>query len=281
MQSDKELLAIMTSGGGISQFYRPIFAFFAFISFIMFMANTSLAPYAHKSFVNLHERIRNQVSMSAVKQGVFNVIGDSVIYIAKKTENTIENVFISYISKNGKSISNIVTAKSGRYSLDNENLYITLDKGYRQELNESNSMISMLAFDNFTYNVTQFVKKYVQKTSKIYNRTQSELLEMARQAKSLKLKNKFLAEFHGRIVMSLTPFINAAIALLFILTIGMKSRKPANSIRVFLCGAILQIILMTLVNASSKYHGLIYANYFIIIAIVLTLIITTLRKKIV
>lgn len=217
--------------------------------------------------------------MSIVKQGVFNVIGDSVIYIGKKTENTIEDVFISYITENRKMNTNIITAKSGRYVLDQGNLFITLDKGFRQELDENNSMISMLSFDNFSYNVSKFVKKYTGRTIKTYEKTQSELLDMAQKTKNPELKNKYLSEYHGRIIMSLIPLINATIALWFILTSGIRGRKSVYSVGIFLIGVVFQIIVMTLVNASSRYRVLMYANYFIVILIILTLILMILNKK--
>jgi lipopolysaccharide export LptBFGC system permease protein LptF len=279
MQADKELLIFMTSGGGIFAFARPVFFFFSCISSIVFLIQSSLTPYAHRALIGLQDKIHNQISMSVVKQGVFNVVGDSVIYIGKKTENTIEDVFISYITKNGKMNTNIITAKSGRYVLDQENLFITLDKGFRQELDENNSIISMLSFDTFSYNVSQFVKKYTGRVSKIYEKTQAELLDMAQKAESLKLRNKYLSEYHGRIVMSLIPLINAAIGLGFILTSGIRGRRSAQSIGIFLCGVISQIIVMTLVNASSRYHVLIYANYFIVFVIFLALIFVILKKN--
>jgi lipopolysaccharide export LptBFGC system permease protein LptF len=279
MQADKELLIFMTSGGGIFSFARPIFFFFLCISSIVFLIQASLTPYAHTALIGLQDKIHNQVSMSVVKQGVFNVIGDSVIYIGKKTENTIEDVFISYVTKGGKMNTNIITAKSGRYILDQGNLFITLDKGFRQELDENNSMISMLSFDNFSYNVSQFVKKYTGRVNKIYEKTQAELLDMAQNAKNPELRNKYLSEYHGRIVMSLIPLLNAAIGLGFILTSGIRGRRSAHSIGIFLCGVISQIVVMTLVNASSRYHALIYANYLIVFLIFLALITIILRKK--
>jgi lipopolysaccharide export LptBFGC system permease protein LptF len=217
--------------------------------------------------------------MSVIKQGVFNVVGDSVIYIGKKTENTIEDVFISYIAKSGKMNTNIITAKSGRYILDQGNLFITLDKGFRQELDENNSMVSMLSFDNFSYNVSQFVKKFTSRTSRTYEKTQSELLDMAQRAENSDLRNKYLSEYHGRIVTSLIPLINAAIGLGFILTSGIRGRRSAHSVGIFLFGVIFQIIVMTLVNASSRYSTLIYSNYFIVFLIFSILILTILKKR--
>ncbi|MDR1476089.1 MAG: LptF/LptG family permease [Holosporales bacterium] len=279
MQADKELLVFMTSGSGIFSFLKPIFFFFFCIASIVFFIQSSLTPYTHKNLIRLQDKIHSQISMSVIKQGVFNVVGDSVIYIGKKTENTIEDVFISYIPKGGKMNTNIITAKSGHYVVDRDNLFITLDNGYRQELDENNSMISMLSFENFTYNVSQFVKKYTKRKSKIYENTQSELLAMAKKIENLELRNKYLAEYHGRIAVSLIPFINAAISLMFVLTSGIRSRRSMHSVGIFLFGVIFQIIVMILVNASSKYSPLIHINYLIIFLIISMIILITLRKK--
>jgi lipopolysaccharide export LptBFGC system permease protein LptF len=218
--------------------------------------------------------------MAAIKEGVFNVVGDSVVYIGKKTKNSIEDIFISYISKSGKRNTNIIAAKSGDYTLKDNNLFIKLKKGHRQELNENNSLISILSFDSFSYNVSQFVRKYYNRVNKIYENTQDELLRLASKANNPRLKNKYLAEFHGRIVMSFTPLINALITSIFMLATWINRKRSILAFQAFLCGIVYQITMMTLVNTSAKYESLITINYMVSLSMMLILSLILFRRKV-
>jgi lipopolysaccharide export LptBFGC system permease protein LptF len=218
--------------------------------------------------------------MSAIRQGVFNVVGDSVVYIGRKSKNAIEDIFISYVPNGGKRNTNIIAAKSGDYILKDNKLFIRLKKGYRQELDKNNSIISMLSFNNFSYNVSQFVRQYSARVNKVYENTQDELLTMASKTNNPRLKNKYLAEFHGRIIMSFTPLINSLIVSIFMLAAWVYRKRSLLAFQAFLCSVIFQIMIMTLVNTSSKHESLIIINYIIILLMILGLFIILFRKKV-
>lgn len=280
MQSDKEILVFMTSGKSVFSIFSPVLTFAIFTFSIVLYLLTTLSPYAYKNFVNIQEKIQNQISMSIIKPGVFNVLGNSIIYIGSKTEDSISDVFISYIPKDKKAGSNIITAKNGNYLVRDEKLYISLDKGYRQELDEKNSVVSTLKFDNFSYDVTQFVKRYSQKVQKPYQKTQRELISEAKNLNDTKLKMKYISEYHSRLTMPFIAIINSIIVAIFMINPQNRGKRGIFVFKSFMYGIFCHITIMTLINMSAKQNKMIYMNYTIIcfLIIVLSLILVKKRK---
>ncbi|MDR3030986.1 MAG: LptF/LptG family permease [Holosporales bacterium] len=267
MQIDKEILVFMASGKSKISISSPLFTFSCFIAVLILIFQTMLIPSSYKKLINIQDQIRNQISMSIVKPGVFNVVGDSIIYIREKNENSLNDVFISYIPRNKKSHTNIITAKSGSYSMKDNNLIIELRAGYRQELDENNNAISTLKFENFSYDVTEFIKNFSKKIRKLHEKTQKELRIESETAKDISIKNKCLAEYHRRLTLPFIAIINAIVLSAFMISPNFKIRHGIRALKTFLCGIVCQICVMTMINASTKYIFLIPINYFAILVI--------------
>ncbi|MDR0744831.1 MAG: LptF/LptG family permease [Holosporales bacterium] len=280
MQTEKEIIVFMSSGKSKPSISSSLFIFSAFVASLVFVFQTMLIPYSYKKLTNIQEQIRNQISMSVVKPGTFNAVGDSIIYIREKTENSLNDVFISYIPKNKKNYVNIITAKSGKYSIKNNDLLIKLDNGYRQELDENNNVISILKFENFSYDVSEFVKNFSKKIRKIHEKTQNELIQEAKNTEDISVKNKCIAEYHRRIILPFIAIINAIIISIFMINPNSKLSHGFHAFKAFFCGLICQICMMTMANTSAKYVHLIPFNYLAIIITCLILLFFSFKRKI-
>ena len=264
MQSDKEISIFMTSGRSKLFIASPLLLFSIIVSLSVFYMQTSVIPDSYKSMSSIQRKIQNKISLSVIKPGVFNVLGESVIYIGSKSGNSIKDVFISHIPKTDKQQTNIIVAKEGKYTIENNRLYITLLNGYRQLLDKNNEAVSGLMFEKFSYDVTQFVKKYSEKTVKVHEKTQKELFKDALKTKDPVLKTRYLSEAHGRITMSFIPIINGLIMAIFMISASYRGQRLLNSLKCLGSGVVSQIVMITLVNASRKSEMFINLNYAII-----------------
>ena len=272
-------MVLLTAGKSKLSVSSPLFVFTAMISGIILFLQAYASPYSYKNSIDILQKIQNQISMSIVKPGCFNVIGDSVIYIKEKKDDTLTDVFISYIPKNKNSHINIITAKKGRSLVDGNNLFISLDQGYRQELDENNNALSTLKFDNFSYDVTEFVKKHSKKKKKPCEKTQQELLDEASKIQDKELKHKYIAEYHSRITIPFISVINSIIISIFMIHTYNRTRRAFQALKTFGYGIICQISIMTLTNAASKYEFLVLANYFIIFISIVGLLFISFKRK--
>ena len=279
MQNDKEVMVLMTSGKSKFSIALPLFVFAIIVSTVILILQTQLSPHSNRNFINIQQKIQNQVSMSIVKPRIFNAVGNSIIYIGDKTKDSLTDIFISYIPKDKRTHTNIITAKKGSYVVEENRLFINLEQGYRQELDENNKAVSTLKFDNFSYDVTDFVRRYSKKPGKPYEKTQDELLKGANETEDKKQKLKYLSEYHSRIIIPFIPFINSIIISIFMMHAYIKSRKIIQSSKSFIAGIVCQIFIMSLANASATYGFLIYLNYIILLLIVLFLLFLSFKRK--
>jgi hypothetical protein len=238
----------------------------------MYYTQANLIPISHKSLIDISQKVRSQVSMSIVKPGVFNVLGSAVIYIGAKTNTSLVDVFISYIPPKTPLKTNIISAKSGAYEINNNRLYITLKNGSRQVLDEQNKPLSVLKFEKFSFEVTDFVKRYSTKSEKPHEKTQKELFEEAKKTSINKTKLRYLSEAHGRYVISILPIINALLISGFLITASNRERRWRGLPKCFVGGIVGQIFVISLVNISGTIESFLHYNYAIMAIFIFILI---------
>jgi lipopolysaccharide export system permease protein len=268
MQVDNELVTLITLGKSATSILRPLLAFAMCISCSIFFLQTKISPHSYRHFFDIQEKIKNQVSASIIKPGIFNVLGDSVVYIGKKRGTTIGNVFISYVPAEEKANVNIITAKSGTYSIQGENLFIILENGCRQELDRNNLIISTLNFDSFAYDVTPFFYRFKLAQTSERNYTQDELLSLADGTKDLRWRRIYIAEYFSRLTTPCIPVVTAMFVAFFMIRPRGRNNKKSDIIKSFFGGIIGQITISTLIQASTKNNNIIIFNYIVIFSVI-------------
>ncbi len=280
MQTDKEIVVFMTSGKSSFSVFKPLFVLACCVAGLILYIQTIGSPQAYKAFEDLQEQIKNKVSVTLLKPGAFNVMGESVIYIGERNDKELKNVFISYIPNNQTSHTNIITAQTGKYLSEKGKIFVILNNGYRQELSKSNEVIATLKFENFSYDITQFFKRFYARSKRPNEKTQSELMEQAKQAPNMEIKRNCIAEYHSRFISSFLPILNAMIVAIFLIVAQERGRGKLESIMGFFSGILCQVFVMILVNSSTKNSAMIPYNYFIIFFTMVSLFTIFMRRKI-
>lgn len=262
MQYDNELVIMMTSGKSKLSIFSILLCFAIFLSLILYNISSVWNPLSYKKLTCMHRQIQSKISLSAVKHGVFNSVGASVVFIGNKNDYSVENVFISRQAKN--KTTDIIIAEKGIYQIQDDRLYIMLTNGFHQKLDKDNKPISSLQFEQFSYDITDFVKKYSYLKTRLQDLTNKELKKKINTSDNKKIKYNLLAELHGRYYSSLIPMINALVIACFLITANSRARKRFNNAFCFSTSFILQLLVMFLNNFAKKSPTMIYCNYFII-----------------
>lgn len=279
LRSDQELIVMMTSGKSTFALARPIILFALLLSVIMFHSQANLTPFSHKNMETIQRHMKNKISMSIIRSGVFNVLGNSVIYIGSKTDNSLDNIFISYIPSRFSNKTNIITAKSGIYNISQNKMFIVLINGFRQVIGEDHNVISTMKFKEFSYDVTDFMKRYTPSTNKPHEKTQKELFESANSTQDREIRAKYLAEAYGRYITSASPLIAALCVSIFLIIANNRGNRFRGLIKTFVSGLIIQLGLISLVNLSRKIEGFITYEFIITFSIFVVLFIIAFRKR--
>ncbi|MBR1479599.1 MAG: LptF/LptG family permease [Alphaproteobacteria bacterium] len=281
MQTDKEIIVMLTLGKRPISLFAPLLMLGCCISAVVLYRQTTTSPQAYKIFVDLMNQVKNQISVSFLKPRTFNVVGDSVIYVGERTGRELRDIFVSYIPEIAvsKKHTNIITAKKGEYIAENGNVSILFENGCRQELSKSHEAISTLKFESLTYDITPFFKRFYNRSQKSNAKTQEELLEQANSTTDIQIKQKYIAEYHARIISSITPVFNALIAALFLIVARGRGRGRREALSAFLLGGTCQAFVVILINTSMKNTGLIPYNYAAAGLVVVALFAIFLRRE--
>jgi len=278
MHSNEEIIVFLTSGKSPFSIFIPLFILGSALSLAVLSLRTTLSPMAYKAFEDMQEQVKNNISVNLLKPGTFNVIGESVIYIGERLDRELKNVFISYIPNNQKSHTNIITAASGKYITDKGKILILLNNGYRQEFDKYNKILATLKFENFSYDITQFFKRFYSRPKRPNEKTQKELLEEVKTIQNQELKQYYMAEYHSRYLFSTLPILDSLIlAICQLKPIG-RGRDRKVALKSFFLGILCQIFIIILGNLSAKELSIAYYNY-AIVAVLFVVLFSFFRYK--
>lgn len=279
LHSNEEITVFLTSGKTPFSLFIPLFVLGTAFSLVILYLRTTISPMAYKNFEDMQEKVKNNISINLLKPGTFNVIGESVIYIGEKTNNELKDVFISYIPNNRQSHTNIISATNGKYIANNGKISILLNNGYRQEFDQYNKILATLKFESFSYDITQFFKRFYARPKRPNEKNQKELLEEVKVIKDQELKQYYMAEYHSRYLFSTLPILESLILAIFLLKPMGRSRGRKVAMKSFSIGILCQIFVIILGNLSAKDFIIAYYNY-IIVATLFAMLFVFFKKKV-
>lgn len=280
LHTDEEIVVFLTSGKSPISLFLPLIILGVMIASCVLYLRTTASPMAFKTFENMQEQIKSSASINLLKPGVFNVVGESVIYIGARNHNHLENVFISYIPNDRTLHTNIISAENGEYATHDGKILINFNNGYRQEFDRNNRIVATLKFEKLSYDVTQFFKRFYKKPKRPSDKSQEELLAEALSSPNSELTRNFIAEYHARYVFSLLPIFYSLIIAIFMLQTVSRGRTRQAVLKAASGGVICQILFITLVSVSTRSVSIVYYNYYIIsVLLILLLICFIFRRK--
>lgn len=272
LETNRELTILLSSGKSPLSMLSPIILLGICITALVMFLNTIGAPQAYKNFETIKEQLQTTVSTNFLKTQTFNIIGNSIVYIGSRGNDSLNDIFISHAPTKQSANTNIITAKQGGLVKNAKQVFIKLKNGCRQEIDKNNDVVSTLTFESLSYDITSLYKKFYKKSSKVSYKTQTELLEMARDAPDKKLKENCLAEYHSRILVSASSMIDALIVGIFLIVARGRRQGRKNAILAFACGTCCHAGLMVLLNTATKNNQLIFYNYIIVCVFILFLL---------
>jgi lipopolysaccharide export LptBFGC system permease protein LptF len=279
MQADREVTVFITSGKHPFSLFLPLLTLSICISGVILYLQTTASPRSYGIFRSFQDEIKKNFSATILKPKIFNILGDSIIYFRKRVGRELKDVFISYAPNKGISNTNIITAQSGSYISEGEKIFVLLNNGYRQEIDKSNMIVSTLRFENFSYDVTPFLRRVYAKVRKTSEKTQSELLRDAIQTTNLEERQNYITEYHSRLTATFVPILNALVIAIFMIVAQDRRRAKIRLLISAFGGIFCQILVVTLTNILTKNEYMIIFNYIIIAFFMFFLFVTFMRKR--
>ena len=265
LYSDSELVVMFSAGISRWGVAGPLLLLTGIVSVIILSLSLYVAPAGLREVKRRVYEIRADFASALIHEGAFNTPSNGLtVYIRERNlDGTIEGILVhdnrdpaapvTYMAETG---SMVFTNAGPRLVMFNGNIQ-------RASKTEGGDSLSLLYFDKYTYDLSQFTSAPSAQYYEARERYITDLLWPAPDdIYAANYKPKLMAEAHDRLAGFLYPFMLTFIALASLISAEFNRRGYGIRIAIaasFALGA--RIISLVLFNSTVKYPELTIAMY--------------------
>ena len=257
---DSELVSLRAAGVSQWSLAKPALAVATIIVIASYAIVMYVMPVSHREFKERQFVLRGEHSALLLEEGAFNSLTDGVtVYIRGREGGSLNGILVHDARE--QEIPVTMMAERGLLVQTNEGPRFILFNGHRQQVNRDSARLSLLNFERYTMDLSEFAQRGGDRWREPRERFIDELLDPASEGAE-RLRSKFLSEAHNRIVSPLFAYTFAAIGLAAMLLGNVDRRGQWRRMLVAIAAAIaFQAVALLLVNATAKNSDLVPLMY--------------------
>lgn len=215
MYRESEMAIWFASGVGLTRFVRPVLRTSWPVLVVVMLLALFVWPWVNQRSVELRDRFERRSDLSRVAPGQFQSSSDGkrVFFIERDASDERVGRTVFILSQLGD-VESVTTAKTGRIALENDERFLLLDRGQRNEQNMKTHEKTLSRFENYK----------VQAGDRVLAST-DELPPKARP--TIELLRTPKAPFQGELTWRLGLILGGANLLL--LAIGLAETNPRRA----------------------------------------------------
>ncbi len=217
LKNDSELVVIWASGMSRWSVARPVILVALLIVAILYALSVELTPSGQRAFRHLAYELREDLASALLQEGKFNTPTDDLtVYIReRRTADELAGILVHDTREDAAPVTYM--AERGRLVREADAPRIVMANGTVQRLDPKTGAVSILDFDRYNFDLSQFMDEGNFLTFKPSHRPLSELLNPGAFAKDEKEARKFVWELHMRLSSPLYALIYALFGLVALL----------------------------------------------------------------
>ena len=257
---DSELVSLRAAGVSQWSLAKPALAMATIIVVISYAIIMYVMPVSHREFKERQFVLRGDHSALLLEEGTFNTLTEGVtVYIRGRKGGTLHGILVHDAREQERPVT--MMAEQGILVQTGEGPRFILINGHRQRIDRDSSRLSLLNFERYTMDLTEFIRQEGARWREPRERFIDELFDPASEGAE-RLRGKFLSEAHNRIVSPLFAYVLAAIGLAALLSGNVDRRGQWRRILVAIAAAVMfEAVALFLVNATAKNSNLIPLMY--------------------
>lgn len=253
LSTDSEIVVMRSAGLSNMALAWPALALAGICTVLSYVLSLYLMPMGQRTLQETMTTLRTNLSHVLLQEGSFNTIGDDLtVYVrARQAGGAMQGILVHDNRNRDRPVT--MMAESGALVSTEHGPRFVLVNGNRQEVDHAEGHLSLLHFDRYTLDLSQFVQRREQRWLKPGERYLHELLWPSDDPDDQANAPRMLAEGHDRLS---SPFYDLAFTLLAltVLLSGQYSRR-GQGWRIIV--AILAVVLIRatglgLTNAAAK-----------------------------
>jgi lipopolysaccharide export system permease protein len=239
MTHDRELVVLRSAGASHWQISKPVILLALGCVALCYSISLYLMPLTFQEFRRMQVTIRESFSAAILLEGTFNPVGNGLtIYVRSREDNGLSGILVHDNRRPDQPAT--IMAKRGVVESGAEGPRVLLFDGNRQELDRKTGKLSILYFNQYSFEVSLLGEERVTWRDPS-ERFLPELLFPADTEGDRAYRTKLIAEGHNRIVAPILAVSLPFIALMVLLT-GQFNRR----------GQVVRMVAATIASAAIE-----------------------------
>lgn len=251
---DSELVVLRAAGLSQGALAGPALVMAGAVWLLCLALSLYLLPASFRQFKDLEHSIRNDYSAVFLREGVFNTLGEGFTVYIRQRESSGE--LLGLLVHDSRVPQRPITMMAERGAIIGmaDGPRVLLVQGNRQEVERDTGRLSLLYFDRYTLDLSQFTKALDQRWREPQERFIGELFEPnLADGNDAHYANNLRAEGHQRLASPLYAFVYALIAVAALLSGEFNRRGQSRRIMAAVAAvAFAQAAQLGLYNLAGK-----------------------------
>lgn len=242
LYSDSELIVMWAAGLSKSALAKPAIYLALIVALVMYFLGFILVPYGNRTVTELRVAWQDSLAAVVLREGVFNTLTDGVtVYIREKTP---AGEMLGILVHDERVPEKPVTymAERGAFVKTEEGPRFIMNAGNLQEVSKEDAKLSLLYFDQYTLDISQFEKKSGARWLSPEHRYIWELVKPEDSERVTQEMHKLTAELNQRIVLPLYAVALVLIALAGVMGGEFTRRGRAKRMTIAAAAGVLLLI---------------------------------------
>lgn len=280
---DSELVVLRAVGMSQMQLARPAIQLALVMTAVVYAIMLYFLPISYRTFKDMQYQLRSDYSTVLLQEGAFNTIGDAItVYVRERTtEGELLGILVHDMREPAKPVT--MMAERGALLQGPSGPRVVMANGNRQEREIATGSVSILYFDRYTVELTQFNDTLQTRWRDPKERFLHELFGPPQHPADVEYRSELIAEAHQRLAMPLYTLTFVLIGIAALLSGEFNRRGQTRRVLMaILAVAVLEAQALTLHDLAIRSPETVpamYAGALVPAAIALILLLRGARRQ--
>jgi lipopolysaccharide export system permease protein len=259
---DSEMVVMRAAGLSQLQLARPALALAALVTICVYAISLYFLPLSFRNFKDLQNAFRNDFSTVLLQEGVFTALNDDItVYVRQRAaDGELRGILVHDNREPERPVT--MMAERGALVPSEAGPRVVMENGNRQQFDRSTGRFSLLYFDRYTVELSDFGEVAQSRWREPKERFLPELLWPSDDPRDARYRQELIAEGHQRIVGPLYTLVFALIGVAALLAGEFNRRGQAKRVLTAVaCVAALEGVSLALHDLATRNAAAVPAMY--------------------
>jgi lipopolysaccharide export system permease protein len=259
---DSEMVVMRAAGLSQMQLARPAIILGIMMAVVVYAISLYFLPLSMRNFKDLQSDFRNDFSTVLLQEGVFNALNDEItVYVRQRSSDGELRGILVHDNRNPKRPVTMM-AERGALVSSEAGPRVVMENGNRQEIQPGTGRFSLLYFDRYTVELSEFGEAARARWREPKERFLNELLLPSDDRRDQRYRLELIAEGHQRLVSPLYTIVFVLIGMAALLAGEFNRRGQTRRVLAAIaCVAALEGVSLALHDLASRSALAIPAMY--------------------